>query len=158
MTLLATAWLAASPLATVGPVPRPPERVPLQGRTEPPRHRLLRAVAPVLVAQALDMLSTELFLHDKPVPVPGVGVVGPLRENNPMPGFASRGLRGTAIRISYQLGELTAGELLRGRAPGLAGACQRGLASQRMSYALLNDEARRSRLDMIGRALLVRGE
>jgi hypothetical protein len=153
------AWLAAAaPVATVGPAPRAHQPVPLQGRPEAPRRHLLRAVAPLLIAQALDMLSTEQFLHDKAVPVPGVGLVGPLRENNRMPGFAARGLRGTTIRIGYQLGELALGELVRSRAPGLARAYQRGLASQRVSYALLNDEARRSRLEMIGVALLARAE
>ncbi len=113
-------------------------------------------MAPLLVAQALDLLSTEQFLRDRAVAVPGVGLVRPLRENNPLPGFAAPGLRGTTVRIGYQLAELAAGELLRRRSPAAAGVYQRGLASQRMSYALLNDEARRARIELIARALLAR--
>ncbi len=143
---------------TVLPEPTPHAPLPLPGRPERPSRHLLKAVAPLLVAQALDMLSTELFLHDRAVLVPGIGIVGPLRENNPMPGFAARGLRGTVTRIGYQVGELAIGELLRSRSRRLAGAFQRGLASQRVSYALLNDEARRTRIELIDGALLARGE
>jgi len=82
----------------MGPSGKSPEDVRLEallahrravdGREDPDRSSIIKSLAPLLIAQALDMITTERTLHS-PTP-PGWM---PPKEHNPIPGMGSTGGR-----------------------------------------------------------------
>ncbi len=95
----------------------------LQGREPEAKRDLLKELAPLLAAQALDLLSTEKplgFLAGSPrsfVAANGTRFDFPSAgEGNPvgLPGMAAPGFQGTATRVGWGLGEaLLAAALLK---------------------------------------------
>ncbi len=111
-------------------IPAEPLRVP----QESGRQSLVKSLLPLLVAQGVDLVSTE-----KPF---GFLTVEGMHEGNQLPGANASGFGGTAGRAGWGLAEAALVAALMRANPRLGGAAVRGTASNHLGYAIQNKKQR----------------
>lgn len=146
----------------VGP-PNPRQYPPrkLEGREDEPKVDLLKTLTPMLIAQALDTLSTErplgFMANSDPEPMldsrTGVGYVmqGP-PEANPLPGMNAGGAAGTASRLGWGLAEILLARTLLKKKPKFGNAYVKGSTAAHSALAYGN-WSEKDQLDRIKRSL-----